>query len=128
MTQILIAAWAVSAGVGLSGCSNRYDVNLDEVRQHCLPTADEPQPQGVKRVTTRSARPNIPEQGDLPATSAPNRANGSIGKTRAIYRQDHDTNEPWPDVGTPEWERIHAAQADREKRIEQLLRSICRGC
>ena len=37
-------------------------------------------------------------------------------------------NEPWPDVGTPEWERIHAEQIDQEKRIEQLLRSICRGC
>lgn len=33
-----------------------------------------------------------------------------------------------PKVGSPEWEQEQAERERKEKRIDQMIRSICRGC
>ena len=35
---------------------------------------------------------------------------------------------PSPDVGTPEWEALQAEEARQQKRLDGVLKSICRGC
>jgi hypothetical protein len=35
---------------------------------------------------------------------------------------------PWPRVGTPEWQQIQVEDAERERRIQDAIQNICRGC
>jgi hypothetical protein len=35
---------------------------------------------------------------------------------------------PTPKVGSPEWTKEHAETERKERRLDQIIRSICRGC
>jgi hypothetical protein len=45
---------------------------------------------------------------------------GTVTQSRA--------HRPWPRVGTPEWNEIQADDAARERRIQNAIGNICRGC
>ena len=45
---------------------------------------------------------------------------GSIARSNEIR--------PWPKRGTPEFEQLQAEELARERRIKEVLSSICRGC
>jgi hypothetical protein len=106
-----------AAAVILSGCSNGHYVNLDEYRGKRVATVVEQRSVHAgprlrpRAVTTATATPAEPETtGSI----------GTVGRTRDIA--------PWPRRGTPEWDRLQAEEREREKRIEQVMHSICRGC
>ena len=117
MIRSATALCLVAAGVILSGCSSGHYVNLDEYRgkhataaveRHAVRTSRRARPRAV---TTATATPAEPE------------TTGSIG----TVRRTRDIA-PWPRRGTPEWDRLQAEEREREKRIEQVMHSICRGC
>jgi hypothetical protein len=43
----------------------------------------------------------------------------------AIAAEDY---RPSPEVGTPEWELARKQDEEKERRLNQSIRSICRGC
>jgi hypothetical protein len=45
---------------------------------------------------------------------------GTVAQSRA--------HRPWPRVGTPEWNEIQAEDAARERRIQEAIGNVCRGC
>ena len=45
---------------------------------------------------------------------------GTVAPSRA--------HRPWPRVGTPEWNEIQAEDAARERRVQEAIGNICRGC
>jgi hypothetical protein len=101
-----------AAAVLLSGCSNGHYVNLDDYRGKRVATVVEQHSvHASRRLRPRAATPAEPETtGSI----------GTVGRTRDVA--------PWPKRGTPEWDRLQAEEREREKRIEQVMHSICRGC
>jgi hypothetical protein len=45
---------------------------------------------------------------------------GTVAPLRALR--------PWPRVGTTEWFEIQRQDAERERRVQEAIRNICRGC
>jgi hypothetical protein len=99
-----LAAVLIGTCAMLGGCSAGYYVNLAEIPQR--PAATERTP---ARVAVRAV---------VPASDG--EATGSIARAAAIR--------PWPKRGTAEWNQIQKDELEREKRITESLRSICRGC
>jgi hypothetical protein len=54
------------------------------------------------------------------AADDPVETTGTIPQSRALR--------PWPRVGTPEWFEIQRQDAEREQRVQEAIRNICRGC
>jgi hypothetical protein len=103
-----LAAVLIGTCAMLGGCSAGYYVNLAEIPQR--PTATERTPaRAAVRQTVRAV---------VPASDG--EATGSIARAAAIR--------PWPKRGTAEWNQIQKDELEREKRITESLRSICRGC
>jgi hypothetical protein len=117
MIRSATALCLVAAAVILSGCSGGHYVNLDEYRQKRVTTAGErPTMYASHRPRPRGVATTIP----TPAEPETTGSIGTVGRTRDIA--------PWPKRGTPEWDRLQAEEREREKRIEQVMHSICRGC
>ena len=120
MIRSIFAICLVAMGAILCGCSNGYYVDLAELRKRHPATAQDGPRVDVSR--RRDNRATV-----IPATVMP--AAGSPSATTGVRTIGHgDEARPWPNRGTPEWDRLQADEAEREKRIEQTLRSICRGC
>ena len=117
MIRLPTAFWLIGAGIALSGCSNAYYVDLAQVRQQRLATAYEPAPAQRTRVSLRSSE--VP-----PARAEVAREQAESMSTE---RQTDDIK-PWPKRGTPEFERAQVEDAERERRLQQVLNSICRAC
>jgi hypothetical protein len=90
----------------LGGCSSGYSVNLAEISHRPI----------MKDQT--SARPAVRQTMRAPAASV--EVTGSIVRTEAIR--------PWPKRGTAEYDQIRKDELARERRINDALGSICRGC
>jgi hypothetical protein len=71
-------------------------------------------PRRVKAASRRSA-PVVARAADDPVETT-----GTIPQSRALR--------PWPRVGTPEWFEIQRQDAEREQRVQEAIRNICRGC
>ena len=105
-----LAIVLIGASAMLSGCAAGYYVNLAELPQR--PTLGDRTP---ARVAARQAL-----RASVPASTSDSGTTGSIARASAIR--------PWPKRGTAEWNQIQKDEAEREKRIAETLRSICRGC
>jgi len=115
--MIRIGAALVLIGMSaiLCACSSRYESARTEVRQ--------PQPihhDASAEVTV--ARPRRQAATITDATNPTHAAEvtGSIGRTGDIR--------PWPKRGTAEWDQLQAEELAREKRIKEVLNSICHAC
>jgi len=93
----------------LCDCSSRHEVIRTEVRQQRPINDDEPSERAV-------ARSRIPASAVTDAAEV----TGSIGRTGDIR--------PWPKRGTAEWDQLQAEELAREKRIKEVLNSICHAC
>jgi len=114
MIRSAAALCLVAAAVILSACSSGHYVNLDEYRQKHVAEV-------VERQSMRaSRRPRPRAVATTPAEPETTGSIGTVGRTRDIA--------PWPRRGTPEWDRLQTEEREREKRIEQVMHSICRGC
>jgi hypothetical protein len=56
-------------------------------------------------------------------------ATGSVsaGDTR-YYTATGTLAATGPDIGSPQWQREQEESERKEKRLEQMIRGICRGC
>ena len=102
----------------ISGCSYGYYVDLDDYLDK-RPAASE-RVVSAERAPARTARQSEAQ----PVAAVPS---GNSGTTGTSVRGDEIR--PWPKRGTPELEKLQAEEAERNRKIEELLRNgVCRGC
>ena len=135
MLRVCIPVGLTIATLILPGCANRQQVDLSQWRDYRPDTREELPPR--TKVTMRSQEvPGAKSAGtkvavrsqDAPAAKSDvvesvgtvGRANGTVDGPRHMR--------PWPKRGTPEFEQLQAEEAEREARIRDAIRSICRGC
>jgi hypothetical protein len=99
----------IALGAILWNCSSRPEAIRTEVRQKPSIKDDTALESPVARRRIEPAAPN--NSGDVTS---------SIGRPSDIR--------PWPKRGTPEWDQLEAEEIARERRIKEVLSSICRGC
>jgi hypothetical protein len=112
MTRLAMLAGLALATVFLAGCSGGYYVDAAQMRQSRLAVDDPPRRVSSRASRTRTAR----------ATTTRTDATAGAGKMGS-----GDLG-PSPKRGTPEWERAEAREREQEKRVNDAIRSICRGC
>jgi hypothetical protein len=100
---ILLAAAAATSV--LSGCGNTYYYSAEEVREL-----------GAVR---RAAEPRA---------AASIRTVRVAPKSVGARSSENSAHRPWPEVGSAEAQEIVAQQDLREKRIQEMVHGICRGC
>ena len=116
-----LAICLLSVSALISGCAGGYYVdpagyvtNRSATSKRIV-ASERGSAQAVQRSRTRSveaARPKAPDTVETVATTGRG-----------------DELRPWPKRGTPELEKLQAEEAERERRIEQLLRrGVCTGC
>jgi hypothetical protein len=105
-------------GVVISGCSSGYYVDpVDYLGKQ--PTTRE-RVVLADRAPSRTARQTEAQ----PVATAPSGNSATIGTSVR-----GDTMRPWPKRGTPELEQLQAEEAERNRKIKELLRTgVCRGC
>jgi hypothetical protein len=113
MTRLAMLAGLALATVFLAGCSGGYYVDAAHMRQSRVATADDPP---RRRVSSRAWRTKTAR-----ATTTQTDATAGAGK---MGSGDLGTS---PKRGTPEWERAEARAREQEKRVNDAIRSICRG-
>jgi hypothetical protein len=117
MPRFGVASGLVAASLAIGGCSSAHPVmtNRADTAQWRLyrPGMEQP-PRRVRtasrpspRVLARSAHAEV-------------ETTGTVAQGRA--------QRPWPRVGTPEWNELQAEDAERERRVQNAIRNICRGC
>ena len=116
MVRCFLALVLIAATLALGGCSGGYYVDLAQVRQQRVATLDD--------VPRRATKPRPSKQ----ARRAQAKAAPDDGGAAGAERDAGDSDKGWPEAGSPEAERLRAQEIEREKRIDTLLRSICRGC
>jgi len=100
----------------ISGCSGGYYV--DPAAFTAKRPAASQRFDGSERVSAQAVRRRVQP---VSARSNSPEITGTTGRG--------DEVRPWPNRGTPEWDKLKAEDTDRERRIEQLLRTgVCRGC
>ena len=102
----------------ISGCSFGYYVDPADYLDK--------QPTTLERVALADRAPagTARRTEAQPVATAPS---GSSATTGRPVRGD--TMRPWPKRGTPELEKLQAEEAERNRKIEELLRTgVCRGC
>jgi hypothetical protein len=106
----------------ISGCSFGYYVDpVDYLDKR--PAASE---RVVSVERSRTARQ--PEAQPVAAVPSGNSATTGAAATASTPARGDETK-PWPKRGTPELEKLQAEEAERNRKIEQLLRTgVCRGC
>jgi hypothetical protein len=103
----------------LPGCANRQQqVDLTQWRDY-RPDTREGSHQRTK-VTMRSQEVPGAKSDVMESVGTVGRATGAVDGPRHLR--------PWPKRGTPEFEQLQAEEAEREARIRDAIRSICRGC
>jgi hypothetical protein len=115
-------------GANLAACSGGYTVDLAELRSRhptvvnasAGPSADVHRRRGHRDVPTATVEPAA----GVPSSSASAATVGHRGEDK----QWLNAAKPWPSRGTPEWDQMQADEAERERKTEQAMRSICRGC
>jgi hypothetical protein len=105
----------------LGGCSSGYYVDLAQVRPQHLATADDSPGRPTARHRATQHQSTQAKRARAKATRDDEESAGAKGRADDLERG-------WPATGTPEWDRLRAQEIEREKRIDTLLRSICRGC
>ena len=112
MRLAMLAGLALAAAI-LSGCSGGYYVDAAHVRQSRLAAVNNhPRRVSWRASRTRTARATFTRT-DASA-GAPRMGSGDLGTS--------------PRRGTPEWKRAEAREREQEKRVNDAIRSICRGC
>jgi hypothetical protein len=110
---LIIFLFGLSAAI--SGCSNGYTVDPAQYRTQRLAVSERP----VQSAPT--ARRSQGRPVDV-AGAADSEIVGTTGRS-------NDEMRPWPKRDTPEWKRLQAEEAERERRIGEMLRSgVCRAC
>jgi hypothetical protein len=113
MTRPAMLAGVALVAVFLSGCSGGYYVDAAHMRQSRLAAANDP----LRRVSWRASRART-------ARAATTRSDATAG----AGKMGSGDLGPSPRRGTPEWERAEARERNQEKRVNDAIRSICRGC
>jgi len=111
-----LVGWVVT-GVVLAGCSTGSRVDLAQFQRQRLAKQEEPR---LAQRTYGPSRRSATLTARARATQEPVETTGSAGRA--------DDAKPWPKRGTPEWDQVQADEAATERRVEQAIRSICRGC
>ena len=115
----------------VSGCSNGYYADLNQSRQYRATSGEETariatrSPRSTPAVTT--VRSNVARDNLELATARAGVVLNDAAPTGSISR-DGSTGKLWPKRGTPEWDELQAEEIAREKRVNEVMRSICRGC
>jgi len=124
----------------LAGCANRQQVDLSQWRDYRPDTREESLARGKVTMRSEEALPTAKPPGTKVAMRSPEASNtrsatksdviesaGTVGlATGAVDAPRH--MRPWPKRGTPEFEQLQAEEAEREARVKEAIRSICRGC
>lgn len=72
------------------------------------------------------AKPDINDAKPAVSSDAQHRASPVNGVKPTVSSDAQ--HRPSPDVGTPEWDAQQAEEARQQKRLDEALKSICRGC
>lgn len=96
----------------LGGCTNVHPVDTTQWRLY-RPGMETEAPRRVKTASRPSPRVFAREADD------------EVQTTGTAQSPAH---RPWPRVGTPEWQELQAEEAERERRVQEAIQSICRGC
>ena len=117
------ATWLglILATVILSGCVSTRPVDTSQYRLY-RPGMEAETPRRVAAAPRRPA-PVLARDadGEIPVT-------GTVAQSAAPSATQSTVNRPWPRVGTPEWQQLEAEDAARERRIQDAINNICRGC
>ena len=118
--RLRIAICLVGVSPFVSGCAGGYYVDPADYVANRPVTATRI---GIVASERDSAPPVQRSRTRLVEAARP-KAMGTAGTTSR-----GDELRPWPKRGTPELEKLQAEEAERERRIEQLLRrGVCTGC
>jgi hypothetical protein len=135
MIRLCIPVGLTIATLILPGCANRQQVDLSQWRDYRPETREESTSRtkvtmrseevpGAKSAGTKVAMRSQVTPG---AKSDVVESTGTVGRaTGTVDGPSH--MRPWPKRGTPEFEQLQAEEAEREARIRDAIRSICRGC
>ena len=135
MIRLCILVGLSIATLILPGCANRQQVDLSQWRDY-RPDTREESTQRTK-VTTRSEEvPPAKSAGTkvaMRSQATPGAKSDVMESIDTIGRGTGTVDgprhmRPWPKRGTPEFEQLRAEEAEREARIKDAIRSICRGC
>jgi hypothetical protein len=96
----------------LGGCTNAHPVDTTQWRLY-RPGMETEAPRRIKTASRRSTPVLARDTNDEVLTTG-------TAQSRA--------HRPWPRVGTPEWNEIQAEDAARERRIQEAIGNVCRGC
>jgi hypothetical protein len=80
----------------------------------------------VARVTQQEIEPD--EVGYSRPRVRARRAARTIPSKETTSSIDMDGRRTMPAVGSPEWHRAKAEDEEKERRLNQTIRNICRGC
>jgi hypothetical protein len=105
MRLFAISLAAAAATSFLSGCGYTHYYSAEEVRQL-----------GALR------------RGAEPRAAAPIRTVRVTPTSVGAYASENSGDRPWPEVGSAEAQAIVAQEDLREKRIQEMVHGICRGC
>jgi hypothetical protein len=137
----LTKAFCLAAiGANLAACSGGYYVDLAELRSrhptianaNAGPSTDAGRRRGRRDVHTGTVEPaaGVPSS-SVPAVASPSASSSASARTIGHHDESRrwmNAATPWPSRGTPEYDQMLADEAERERRTEQAMRSICRGC
>jgi hypothetical protein len=108
MRLITISLAAAAATSMLSGCGSTQYYSAEEVRRL-----------GAMRVATERTPAARPIR-----TVTANRTRATVGARPS----ENSLDRPWPAAGSSEAQEIAAQEASRERRINEMVNSVCRGC
>jgi len=121
MHQLSKVIVLLGASIVLSACSNRYSVDLAELRQrHATMVGQQSAPAPAKRQEQRKIIASVSDQ--QPATA------GTVGQASDITVGRSNEFKPWPKRGTAEALQLEAEEIAREQRDKAVVNSICRAC
>jgi len=115
MMRLLLPIGLTLAGLLASGCSGGYYVDATQYRQSRVAPADDP-PRA--RMSSRASRTRT-------ARATTTQSDATIGAAKLGATTDA---RPLPKRGTPEWDQAQAREKEQEKRVNDAINSICRGC
>ncbi len=121
MPQFATPLGLILATIILFGCASSTSVDTTQYRLY-RPGMESEAP---RRVGTAPRRPAPvlarDAESEIPVT-------GTVARSSAQPPGQSTAHRPWPRVGTPEWQQLQTDDAERERRIQDALRNICRGC
>ena len=121
--RLRIAICLIGVSPFVSGCAGGYYVDPADYLTNRPVTAKRIVASGIVASERDSAQP-VRRSRTSSVEAARPKAMGTAGTTSR-----GDELRPWPKRGTPELEKLQAEEAERERRIEHLLRrGVCKGC